>query len=52
MELWRRWRRTSWSMVSNAAVRLRVMRSDGEPASAAISRSFVTRDVSVRWTER
>ena len=42
-----------WSTVSKAADRSRRMRSDGEPVSAAISRSLVTltRAVSVLWAE-
>ena len=50
----RRCMRMRWSTVSNAAVRSRRMRSDGEPASAVISRSLVTltRAVSVLWPER
>ncbi len=43
-----------WSTVSNAAVRSRRMRRDGEPESAASRRSFVTltKAVSVLWPGR
>ena len=43
-----------WSTVSKAEDRSRRMRGDGDPVSAAISRSFVTltRAVSVLWAER
>ena len=39
---WRRSSKMLWSTVSKAAVRSRRMRREGEPASAAIKRSFVT----------
>ena len=47
-------KRIVWSTVSNAAVRSRRMRSEGDPASAVVSRSFVTlsKAVSVLWAER
>ncbi len=50
----RRWRRMLWSTVSNAELRSRRIKRDGEPVSAFISRSFVTRTKadSVLWPER
>jgi len=50
----RRFRSMPWSTVSKAADRSSSMRSDGEPASAVIRRSFVTltRAVSVLWAWR
>lgn len=54
MVVWRCSRRIVWSTVSNAAVRSRRMRSEGDPASAVISRSFVTlsKAVSVLWADK